>query len=198
MKLKNIATVKTGLVLSRKKANHYDDEVTYQQLTLKSFDNSTFTSQNSLEYFSANSEINSKYLTQVGDIVVRLRAPNIAICIDEKSQNLIISSLMCVIRPIVKSDKNINNRFLAHYLNSKYSQKIFNIAVKGTTIPMIKTNDIADLEIILPQLSKQNKLVEIMDLAHKEQNLLNELLQKKQIFTKNILNTIIEKHQGGK
>ncbi|WP_201340813.1 restriction endonuclease subunit S [Abyssogena phaseoliformis symbiont] len=150
MRLKDIATIKTGLVLSRKKAACYDVQKKYQKITLKSFSNSTKINPNSLDEFISNSEIKPEYLTRTNDIIIRLRALNIAICIDKNAQGLVISSLMSVIK---LNDKNINSRFLAYYLNSKQSQKIFNTAVKGTAIPMIRTGDVAELDVFLPPIS---------------------------------------------
>ncbi|CAC9631282.1 hypothetical protein [uncultured Gammaproteobacteria bacterium] len=195
MRLKDIATIKTGLVLSRKKAARYDVQKKYQKITLKSFSNSTQINPNSLDEFVSNSEVKQEYLTQTNDIIIRLRAPNIALYVDKNAQGLVISSLMSVIR---LNDKNINSRFLAYYLNSKQSQKIFNIAVKGTTIPMIRTGDIAELDISLLPLSTQRKVIKTMDLLYKEQALLTELTKKKQIFTQNILDTITKQFQGEK
>ncbi|SMN15068.1 Type I restriction-modification system specificity subunit [uncultured Candidatus Thioglobus sp.] len=195
MKLKDIATIKTGLVLSRKKAALYEVKISYKQLTLKSFSNSTIVNSSTLDDFSSTDKIKPNYLTQKGDVVIRLRAPSVAIYIDKTMQGLVISSLMAVIR---SNDLNINHRFLAHYLNSSIIQKVFNIAIKGTAIPMVKTSDIAELNIVLPSLTEQNKTVKIMSLLYKEQEVLKELSIKKQIFTQNILNTISNQFQEAK
>lgn len=195
MKLKDIATIKTGLVLSRKKAAPYEAKTSYKQLTLKSFSNSTIVNSSTLDDFLSTDKIKPNYLTQKGDVVIRLRAPSVAIYIDKSMQGLVISSLMAVIR---LNDLNINHRFLAHYLNSSIIQKVFNIAIKGTAIPMVKTSDIAELNIVLPSLTEQNKTVKIMSLLYKEQEVLKELSIKKQIFTQNILNTISNQFQEAK
>lgn len=195
MKLKNLTTINTGLVLSRYKAARYGVQKSYQKITLKSFSNSTKINPNSLDEFISNKDIKTKYLTNFGDVIIRLRTPNIAIYIDKNMQGLVISSLMCVIRT---NNKSINQEFLAYYLNSKQSQKVFNIEAKGTAIPMIKTSDIANLCIVLPALSAQNKIVGTMKLLYKEQNLLQKLKKKKQIFIENILDLMTTKHQGAK
>jgi|LWDU01.1.fsa_nt_gi restriction endonuclease S subunit len=195
MKLKDIAKIKTGLVLSRKKAALYEVRISYKQLTLKSFSNSTAINLFTLDDFSSADEIKSDYLTQEGDVVVRLRAPSTAIYIDKSMQGLVVSSLMVMIR---LNDPNINNKFLAHYLNSGSIQRIFNIAIKGTAIPMIGTRDVAELDVNLPSLAQQNKTVKIMSLLYREQEILKELSIKKQIFTQNTLNTITNQFQEEK
>jgi restriction endonuclease S subunit len=182
-------------VLSRKKAALYEVRISYKQLTLKSFSNSTAINLFTLDDFSSADEIKSDYLTQEGDVVVRLRAPSTAIYIDKSMQGLVVSSLMVMIR---LNDPNINNKFLAHYLNSGSIQRIFNIAIKGTAIPMIGTRDVAELDVNLPSLAQQNKTVKIMSLLYREQEILKELSIKKQIFTQNTLNTITNQFQEEK
>lgn len=193
MKLKDIARIKTGLVLSRKKAALYETRISYKQLTLKSFSDSTIINPQTLDDFSSTEEIKSDYITQEGDVVVRLRAPSTAIYIDKSMQGLVISSLMAVIR---LNDSNVSTRFLAHYLNSTDIQKVFNMSIKGTTIPMTRTKDIAELDINIPPLSEQNKIVDIMNLLYKEQEILEQLRDKKKVFTQNILDAAINQFQG--
>lgn len=103
--------IKTGLVLFRKKSAFYEVQIPYKQLTLKSFSNSTIVNTSSIDDFSSFNKIKPDYLTQEDDIVIRLRAPNVAIYIDKLMQGLVISSLMAVIR---LNDSNINNRRPLH------------------------------------------------------------------------------------
>jgi hypothetical protein len=77
-----------------RKATRYDVQKKYQKITLKSFSNSTQINPNSLDEFVSNSEVKQEYLTQTNDIIIRLRAPNIALYVDKNAQGLVISSLI--------------------------------------------------------------------------------------------------------
>jgi len=189
VKLKEIATIRTGLVLSRKKALlNAEFKKSYKQITLKSFSTTTSLISNYLDEFISNENIKDTYLSKAGDIVVRLREPNIAVYIDKSEEEMIIPSLMVIIRV---THKDINNEYLAHYLNSTIVKKALQIQIKGTTIPMIKTKDLEDIEIILPTLKKQKILVNLFKTSQNELKLLTQLKEEKENFVHGVFNTII-------
>lgn len=189
MKLKEIATIRTGLVLSRKKASPYDEKKRcYRQITLKSFSNTTTLQEEYFDEFFSVENIDKKYISKIGDIVIRLRKPIVAAYIDEKSAGLVIPSLMCVVR--VKAS-GVNSAYLAHYLNSTPVKKMLEREIKGTTIPMIKTKDVENIEVVLPSLEVQNKTVELMSLAAKEIELTKKLIRHKEQFSQAVLDKIV-------
>ncbi len=189
MKLKEIATIRTGLVLSRKKASPYDErKKRYQQITLKSFSNTTTLQRQYFDEFLSTESIDDKYISRPGDVVVRLRKPNVAVYIDEKSAGLVIPSLMCIVR--VK-ESSVNSAYLAHYLNSTPVRKMLEREIKGTTIPMIKTKDLENIDVVLPSLEVQNKTAELMRLAAKEIELTEKLTQQKEQFSQAVLDKIV-------
>lgn len=189
MKLNEIATIRTGLVLSRKKASPCDDQKKYyRQITLKSFLNTIALQDQYFDEFISTESIDDKYISRVGDIVVRLRKPNVAAYIDEKSAGMIIPSLMCIVRV---EDDRVNNAYLAHYLNSTPVRKALEREIKGTTIPMIKTKDLENIDIVLPPVDVQNKTVELMKLSAREIELLEKLQQEKEYFSQAVLDKIV-------
>ena len=193
MKLSEMATVRTGLVLSRKKAALHDKtKFIYRQVTLKSFTDSVTLQDEYFDDFISAEPIDDKYISKIGDIVVRLRKPNVAVYIDEKSAGLVIPSLMCIVR--VK-DSSANSAYLAHYLNSTPAKKVLEREIKGTTIPMIKTKDLENIDVVLPSLEVQNTTVELMKLSAKEIELIEKLKQEKQQLSQTILDTIIQQNK---
>ncbi len=195
MKLKDIAIIRTGLVLSRKKATSIDIiHKVYKQITLKSFTNNIFLKNDSFDEFHSREEINEDYISNTGDVIVRLREPNIAICIKEHEEGMIIPSFMSIIRP----NKNIIcSEYLAFYLNSTIVKRILKKEIKGTTIPMIKSNDLSQLDITLPSLQEQKEIVEYLKLAQQECNLLEKLKEQKENYAKCVFNTIINNKNKG-
>ncbi len=191
MKLSYICNIKTGLVLHRNKAATYDDvQIPYKLLSLKAFANSITLDKSYIDEFVADTEVDSSYLTQVGDIVVRLRAPIRAVYIDEDSKGIIVPSLMSIIR--LKDDTMIDAQYLTHYLNSKDVQKALQREIKGTTIPMVRTTDLNNIDVVLPPIQVQKDLVEYLKLAQKEIRLLEKLKTKKENLSKDILDTMIQ------
>lgn len=191
MKLKELTTIRTGLVLSRKKASlHNDFKKIYKQITLKSFSNNATLSPQYFDTFISNEEIKNEYISQIGDIVVRLREPNIAVYIDEESEGMIIPSLMAIVR--VKNDI-VDKEYLANYLNSTNVKRALHMQVKGTTISMIKTKDLQDIEVVVPTMEKQKSLVKLLKYSKEELQLLNQLKEQKENFTQSVLDTVINK-----
>lgn len=194
MELLLLAKIRTGLVLSRKKAALSDeDKVHYKQITLKSFSTSIRLKEEYFDGFISTEEIDPTYISKVGDIVVRLREPNVAAYINDKSAGLVIPSLMSIIRV---DDAHINKEFLAYYLNSATIKRSLQKKIKGTTIPMIKTKDLESLDIVLPSLEEQRNVVELLKLLEKEAKLLEELKEQKEQFGQAVLDTIITRNRG--
>jgi len=189
LKLKDISNLRTGLVTARKKASAVDEEnYSYRAVTLKSFNRNGCLSVEYLDDFTSKEKINKNYLTQHNDILVRLREPNIAVLIDEDNIDLLIPSLVATIRV---DSNNVDSKFLTYYLNSTTAKRALNSSITGTAINMIKTKDLEDLQIKLPSLEEQKKIVEFLDLTNKEIDLLEELKNQKEKYYSEVFNKIL-------
>jgi len=190
LKLKDISNLRTGLVTARKKASAVDKTTfDYKAVTLKSFNHNGYLSVKHLDNFTSKEKINKNYLTQYNDILVRLREPNIAVLIDEDNTGLLISSLVATIR--VNSD-SVDSRFLTYYLNSQVVKRALNSFITGTAINMIKTKELEDLEINLPSLEEQKKMVKFLNLANQEIDLLRNLKTEKEKYYSEVFNNILK------
>lgn len=189
MRLKDIAEIRTGLVLSRKKGDVHDDSYyEYRVVTLKAFGENGRLLKKSLDTFIADEKLPDTYLTQHGDILVRLREPNRAVLIDKEDKGTVIPSLVAVVR----TDEKINREFLTHYLNSKTIQRKLQKEAKGTTISMIKTKDLSDLRLALPSYKRQEQIVSFLRLANQEIALLETLKKLKTDHKEKILDMTID------
>jgi len=193
VKLGDIATVRTGLVTARKKAR-LDSmyKIKYKQVSLRCFGSGIKLDRLMIDEFISAEEISPKYFTHEGDILVRLRSPGSALFIEKEDEGLLVNSLSCVIRI---ECKDVDAKYAAYYINSNAAQRILNIDIQRTAIPMLKTRDLENLEIILPPVEEQKKLVSFLDLAHKEQELLQSLAKEKQQFSQAVLDTIIQSNK---
>lgn len=191
MKLKELVEVRIGLSLERKKANIGSiNTIEYKALTLKSFANPNNLEELPCECFTADTEIGAQYLTKENDVIIRLRSPNHAIFINNNNSGLIVSSLMAIITNI--SPNILNSKYLAYYLNSQYIQNQLIKNTQGTSIQMIKTVDLLDLEISLPTLEKQKKITICIDAANQEIDLLRKLIDEKNKLKTEIFETLIK------
>ncbi len=188
IKLSNLAEIKTGLVLNRKKADlGEDNKFYYRTVSLKSFNENAIYDDAFSDEFISNEQIKEDYLVKQGDILLRLREPNFAVYIDKDYENLIYPSLMVRVK---LQDRRFDANFIAHYLNSNIVKKALFAELSGTTIPMINVANVNEIEIPLINLDKQNKIVEYLKLAHQENALLLNLIIQKQKYSKEIFETL--------
>lgn len=185
--MNHLTTIKTGLVLSRKKASQQSEfKKDYNVISLKSFNENGYYNHSFVEEFTANEEIKEENLLQKGDILIRLREPNTAVYIDKDYKDTIISSLAAIVR--IKS-KKVNPLFLVNYLNSSFIKK--QLYSQGTFVSMLNVNFLNEVEVILPSLEIQEKIAQIQALSYEEINLLNKLIAEKQKQITTIFETII-------
>jgi restriction endonuclease S subunit len=191
LRLKDIAYLRTGLATTRKKASVVDREIySYQVVTLKSFCLDGTLMLEDLDTFVSKEKIKDIYLTQINDVLVRLREPNIAIHIDKSNDGLVVPSFIVSIRV---DETKVDSKFLTYYLNSTIAKRALKVHITGTAINMIKTKELEDLEIKLPPLQEQKKIVEFLDLGVKEINLLKELKNQKEKYYQEVFNNILKK-----
>lgn len=190
MKVGKISDIRIGLPLARKKGDIHDNQFfIYKAVTLKAFSSTGQLNHDELDEFIANEELSESYITQEGDILVRLREPNTAVYIDKESTGLLVPALMAIIKP--KSE--INSRYLTHYINSNEAQKRLHKELQGTTIQMLKASELADLDVTLPPVETQEKIVTVLNLANREIELLDTLKTLKNQFKNELLDTILKK-----
>lgn len=189
MKLINMSKMQTGLVLVRKRNDVKEtDTHKYRMLTLKSFDQKGWLNVGKLDVFFSKEKLDHKYLTDKGDIIVRLTTPYTAICINDKQEGLVIPSNFAIIRLI---RHNLIPEFVALFLNSEFIQKQFFKSSISTTIPLIKITHLRNVDIPEKTLEMQKKIVELNQLQVKEKRLLSRLMKEKGKLAKASINKII-------
>lgn len=175
VKLGDISSITTGQVIKRKEARPGDmDAIQYRILTLKSFDEDGFLVKEELDTFKAFEEIESKYITSKGDIVVRLSMPFTTITIDKESEGILIPSLFVVIRI---NCNDILPSYLSLYLNSNKMKKQYIREARGSAIQILKTSAFKEFEIMIPDMSIQEQAVTLNELMMREKRLLQLLIK---------------------
>ena len=93
----DIAEVRCGLVLSRKQAREATD-AKYRLLNLRAINADGTVNRTALDEYYATERLSAEYLTQVGDIIVRLTVPYTAVLVDETTSGMVVSSNFVIIR----------------------------------------------------------------------------------------------------
>lgn len=188
MKLDELATVKTGLVTARKQAKNPSDMIAkYRQLNLKAINSRGYIDEEFLEEFLANERLRAEYLTQPGDIVVRLTTPYTAVLIDETLSGLVIPSHFVIIR---SNGKKIIPEYLYWLLNTEKVKSELQQNISSTVIGTIKPTSYANFDIEVLTIEEQKKIAELNLLAKKELCLLDQLMGQKEVYYKELISKV--------
>lgn len=200
MKLIDCAEVKTGLVLARKSLKPSDsrpevdkDATLYPHLTLKSFSGKGVIEKEGLGELRATKKLDPRYLTQEGDIIMRMSVPYTAILIEKNDVGLVITSNFVRICPI---SKDISPDFLCWVLNSEETKKKIKIATSSIMLGSVSPQVLSNLEITLLPLDKQEKIGMLHRLFQREQQLLTLLQEKKEVYQTVALHQIYKSVKG--
>ena len=96
-----------------------------------------------------------------------------------------------ILRPKTKS---VLPEYLAWAINQSSSQRYFDSVAQGTNMRMVSRTDIANLDISLPNLDTQQKIVDVDALARHEQMLLIRIAGKRKKLLTLILGDQAQRH----
>ncbi len=115
-----------------------------------------------------------RYYVGAGDVVFRSRGEkNTAFALGSDFQDSSVAVLpLMIIRP---KTGNIVPEYLAWLINSPRSQFYFDAEAQGTSMRMISKSTLDDLDLVIPEVSIQQKIVEVAGLASRESELLSKL-----------------------
>ncbi|EOS51884.1 hypothetical protein C809_00639 [Lachnospiraceae bacterium MD335] len=186
-----MATISTGLVTARKQDRMPGkDSLKYKMLNLKAVNDEGYIEDTLLEDFWAKERLKSGYLTQAGDIVVRLTTPFTAVLIDKEHTGFIIPSHFVVIRT---DSRQILPEYLNWFLNEDRVRQELHQNLSSTMIGTVKPKVYACLEIDLITLEEQKKIAELYKLSKKELRLLEQMRVQKELYYKEAICRIQEK-----
>lgn len=171
--LANITNIQSGYHFKERIENDNNGE--FQFIQLKDIDD-----YNRINYSSLlrNNLPNIKQtqLLEKGDILFKSRGMKFtASVVDEHIQNTIATSHFFIIK--IKS-RNIIPDYLAWFLNDVSTQKIIKLGIGGTRMQVLNKKFLENIEITIPSIDIQQKIINIKKLSEHEQKLLkrkNEL-----------------------
>ena len=124
-------------------------------------------------------------LTRAGDIILRPRGLALtAALLRDDQPNTIVASPLFKIRP---NTLKALPEFLTWWINSPSSQNYLASRAGGSAVQMINKQVLESLEVILPPLEQQQRIIEYYSLAKSEIHLLERLKQQKELHARGIL-----------
>jgi type I restriction modification DNA specificity domain len=198
MKLKDAAAVRSGLVLARKQAKD-GGQYQYPLITLRALrEDGTLITQSG-DTYCTEEPLRPEYLSQPGDIVMRLTVPYTAVLIGEDTAGMVISSNFAVIRC---REGAAVPAYLHWLLNTESMRRRFYKDSAGNMLSAVSPRVLAGMEIHLPALEAQRQAAGLYELARREAALLRTLAEEKMTYCEAILTHMYQKgdvhHDNGK
>ena len=178
MKLKEIANIRSGLVLARKQSRE-PSKFQYPLLNLRSIKPDGQIDMEQIDTFNAVEILNTEYLTHRGDIVVRLSVPYTAVLIDASTERLVIPSSFVIIRA---NRREILPEYLYWLLNTPKVRQLIYENTTGNMLGSIKPSYFSDFDITPLSIEHQAAVAELNRLAQKETQLLVQLAAEKEKY----------------
>lgn len=193
VRLGDVATVRCGLVLSRKQSPTPTD-ARYRLLNLRSINADGCVEMTMLDEYYAVERLSSEYLSQVGDVIVRLTAPYTAILVDDETAGMVVSSNFVIIRP---NPRQLISGYLAWLLNTRKAKHVIFENTSSNMLGAINPRYFACMEVVLPSIDRQFAIADLNALALKEGRLLRQLADEKKRYSDLILNTLQTDNRKG-
>ncbi len=193
MKLGNIATVRSGLVLARKMSRD-PSEIRYPLLNLRSINPGGYIEKDQLDIFDSLEHLSPEYLSQVGDVIVRLTAPYTAILIDEATAGMVISSNFVIIRA---DRREILPEYLFWLLNTPQVKRSVYESTSSNMLGAVKAKYFTDFEVTPLPIDKQQQIADINAEAIKEIMLLRQLADEKERYYNLLINHVYKDLKRG-
>ena len=179
-KLKDIALVQMGLSFRSRIEPDAEGNVAVIQmrdLTEDKLDYRTLTT------FNING-INERHLVQCKDLIFRSRGKTTtATIIDRELGRAVVAAPLFIIRA---TSEKVLPEYLYWFINLSSSQAFLHSRATGTAMIMIGKSALDALEIPLPNLETQARIVALADLLNKEQRLMKNLAEQKEKLVKAI------------
>ena len=195
MRLDEVATVRTGAVIGRKKAEEgVQSSVCYKMLNLKCIAVKGYVDLGVAEEYQAKEKLKPELFTQKGDVLIRLSFPYTSVLIDDNSCGLVVPSHFAIIRA---NRKKVLPEYILWFLRRESTyQQILQNSSGSTAFGTISSGFIGSLNIRILPIEKQKALGQLLLLSNKEQELLYRLAKEKATFNKETLNIIYDKFKG--
>ena len=191
LKLKDIATISSGVTFRSRVEISNNGGV--RVIQMKDLGDDNFVHLNEIIHVDLSTP-KPNQLARLGDIIFRSRGQtNTAALLQEKVENTIVAAPLFRVRPDVKK---VMPEFLLWWINQPSSQSYLASRSIGTVVKMVSKQGLEDLEVNLPSLEQQRKIADFFSLSMREQQLLEEIKNRRAIYAQGILMQMASESRG--
>ncbi len=185
-RLEDLAEVMVGQIMTRVASK--DEEGTEVRVLVPGAVEPGYIVKKSLGTNHLIKELNPKFYTKAGDLVMKLTADYDVALINEEQEGIVISSFIAVIRP-----KDMDPKYLMAILNSFYIKEQLRSKMEGAIRPMLNVSDIRNLSIPSFGQKEQKALGETFFLGMESARLHKEMAMNEEAIARaTIDNAVLE------
>lgn len=176
MKLEELCTIKTGAPTSRAKKIAEGVEPREVKVLLPRAMQGGAIIDEELAIETVG-EVKEENFTREGDVVIKLSTPYDSVYIDKAHEGIMITSFGMVLRK--KDDTELDMRFLSLFLNLPQTNSVLQAVSTGQSaaMAMLKRQTVADIEISLLPLERQEKLASLFQVVRERKNQYERLIE---------------------
>jgi restriction endonuclease S subunit len=183
-KLKEIAEIQFGF-----NKNPKDEGKSGYEYILSSHFDEDYQLEKNEDSFVEIDDKSSRYLLKENDIILAGKGQRIFSWPYKLSYgNIVPSSLFYIIK--TNSDEIIGE-YLACYLNSKNVLHKLNLIGAGSSITSIPKKELLQINIVIPSIEEQNRIIETANLLDKNIKLHLEIIEKNKDLKQGLINKMI-------
>ena len=186
VRLGELASIRSGLVLSRKQVKE-NGAFCYPALNMRSMDVHGHIDLEQLDRVETKEQLKPEYFTRRGDIVVKISTPYTSTLIDESTAGILIPSNFLIIRT---QPGKLLPEYFYWLLNTTRIKNDLGRNSNGSVIGSVKAAYFSDLDIVPLPLEKQEKIAKLDRLAKREAELLRRLADEKEKYYDRVLSRI--------
>lgn len=182
MKLHDIAEIKTGITFRNRLLDNLDGEVEVIQMRDV---NSDLSISDRLVRISSE-QIKTKHFLQTGQLILLAKGKYTKACMVSTSEKKrVISSAFFSIR--VKPTQKVLPEYLQWFLNLPQSESYFRSNASGTSMFSLPMSVLKNIDVAVPPIEVQEKIVHLVTDREKEKNTLQTLEEKKDAYLQQVM-----------
>jgi len=135
-------------------------------------------------------KVTAKDYLQDGDVLFSAKGNRHIAAVWNKGGIAVASSTFLILSV---NDSVVLPEYLAWYLNQPKTQNFLKRIKKGGTVSVVSKKEFNDIDVEIPSLEIQEKIIRIVNLEIKEQQLMDELKDKRRLLIQGITNKIFQK-----
>lgn len=176
MKLEELCTIKTGAPTSRAKKIAEGVEPREVKVLLPRAMQGGAIIDEELAIETVG-EVKEENFTREGDVVIKLSTPYDSVYIDKAHEGIMITSFGMVLRK--RDDTELDMRFLSLFLNLPQTNSVLQAVSTGQSaaMAMLKRQTVADIEVSLLPLERQEKLASLSQIVRERKNQYERLIE---------------------